>query len=248
MTEILLLEDDPVIAQTVVFVLQREGFALTHCSWLQYDRQVQAGQQQQQPPPAVPGELGELARAMAAMRERLDGREHIEHMVRALTHELKSPLAAIRGAGELLQDELVVRLLELSKLEMQQGPAHPQRLRLDMLVDTALAPLQDRQRQQALGVQWLVREALEVDADPELQVLALSNLFNNALDLAPDGSALELSLRAIDGQAVFALRDQGPGVAPAAWLQLGPRFFSTARPGRLRKGSGLGIVLQVAAL
>ncbi len=34
MTEILLLEDDPAIAQTVVFALQREGFSLTHCSWL----------------------------------------------------------------------------------------------------------------------------------------------------------------------------------------------------------------------
>jgi two-component system catabolic regulation response regulator CreB len=38
MTEILLLEDDPAIAQTVVFALQREGFAMTHCSWLQEAR------------------------------------------------------------------------------------------------------------------------------------------------------------------------------------------------------------------
>jgi two-component system sensor histidine kinase CreC len=236
-----------------------------------YARQVQAGPQRA-PPPEVPGELGELAQAMAAMRERLDGREHIEHTVRALTHELKSPLAAMRGAGELLQDELapadrqrfagqvvaqsermgelVERLLELSKLEMQSGPAHPQRLRFDVLVDTVLAPLQDRLQHQGLGLQWLVRETLAVEADPELLALALSNLFSNALDFAPAGSVLELSLRAVEGQAVFALRDQGPGVPPAAWSQLGSRFFSTARPGSLRKGSGLGlaIVRQVAAL
>ena len=56
--------------------------------------------------PEVPGELGDLARAMDRMRVRLEGRDYIEGYVRALTHELKSPVAAIRGAGELLQDEL----------------------------------------------------------------------------------------------------------------------------------------------
>jgi two-component system sensor histidine kinase CreC len=56
--------------------------------------------------PRVPGELGDLARAMDRMRARLEGRDYIEGYVRALTHELKSPVAAIRGAGELLQDDL----------------------------------------------------------------------------------------------------------------------------------------------
>src|SRR5262249_25044115 len=56
--------------------------------------------------PAIPGELGELAKAMQAMRERLDGRTHLEQTVRALTHELKSPMTAIAGAAELLHDEL----------------------------------------------------------------------------------------------------------------------------------------------
>ena len=56
--------------------------------------------------PRVPGELGDLARAMDRMRARLEGHGYIEAYVRALTHELKSPVAAIRGAGELLQEDL----------------------------------------------------------------------------------------------------------------------------------------------
>jgi two-component system sensor histidine kinase CreC len=55
--------------------------------------------------PQVPGELGDLARAMDRMRTRLEGHDYIEGYVRALTHELKSPVAAIRGAGELLQED-----------------------------------------------------------------------------------------------------------------------------------------------
>lgn len=236
----------------------------------QYAQRVQTGRRLAVP--QMPGELGELAQAMDAMRQRLDGREHIEHTVRALTHELKSPLAAMRGAGELLQDELaapdrqrfagqvieqsermrelVERMLELSKLEMQQGPAHPEHLRLDELADAVLLGLADRLAQRRLTVVWRVREALCVNADRELLQLSLSNLLGNAIDFAPAGSVLELGLSAAQGQVLLSLRDHGPGVPAAAWAQLGQRFFSTARPGSLSKGSGLGlaIVRQVAVL
>ncbi len=235
-----------------------------------YALTVQTGQRLA--PPSVPGELGELAQAMDAMRQRLDGREHIEHTVRALTHELKSPLAAMRGAGELLQEdlastdrhrfaqqvveqsermrELVDRMLELSKLEMQQGPAHPQRLSFGGVVDEVLGGLANRLAQQRLTVTWLAREAVDVVADRELLALACSNLLSNAIDFAPAGSALDLSLLVDNARARFILRDHGPGVPVAAWSHLGERFFSTARPGSLIKGSGLGlaIVRQVAAL
>ncbi|MET0209972.1 MAG: two-component system sensor histidine kinase CreC [Burkholderiaceae bacterium] len=235
-----------------------------------YAQGVQLGQRQA--PPQVPGELGDLAQAMDAMRERLDGREHMEQLARALTHELKSPLAALRGAGELLQDELpeadrqrfaaqvvsqsermtemVERLLALSTLELKRGLAHPRRIRLETVTDEVLAQLRDHLHQKGLSVAWRQREAVALRADPELIALALSNLLTNALDFAPSGTALELSVGARDGSAFFELRDHGPGVPPGAWSQLGQRFFSTARPGSLRKGSGLGlaIVRQIAEL
>lgn len=241
-----------------------------------YAQEVQLGQRQ--PPPKVPGELGDLAQAMDAMRERLDGRERLEHMARALTHELKSPLAALRGAGELLQDELpaadrqrfaaqvisqsermtelVERLLALSTLELRRGPEHPRPVALAEAVDDVLGQLGDRLTQQRLTVLWRRRAALELQADAEMLALAFSNLLTNAIDFAPAGSTLELEIdidpgTAAEGRrAFFELRDHGPGVPPAAFGQLGERFFSTARPGNLRKGSGLGlaIVRQVAEL
>ena len=58
-----------------------------------YALSVQAGENSAAP--SVPGELGDLAQAMQSMRQRLEGREYIENYVRALTHELKSPMAAI---------------------------------------------------------------------------------------------------------------------------------------------------------
>ncbi|XHS79287.1 two-component system sensor histidine kinase CreC [Burkholderiaceae bacterium UC74_6] len=231
-----------------------------------YARRVQLGQRERVP--QMPGELGDLAQAMGAMRERLDGREHIERTVRALTHELKSPLAAIRASGELLQDELttpdrerfagqvvaqsermqalIERMLELAKLEMQSGPPHPGPVRLDDLAAQQLDALQQRIAQAEIEVRWLAREPVVLQGDAELQALALSNLLVNALDFAPAGSAIEIAVQ----QGRFTLRDFGPGVPEAAWPHLGERFFSTARPGTLAKGSGLGLALvrQVAQL
>ena len=225
-------------------------------------------------PPRLPGELGDLARAMGAMRERLDGRAQREQFVRALTHELKGPLTAIRGAAELLEDpaleregrerfvaqvqeqadrlrELVDRLLELSKLE-SAGPARPrERVALVALTERVLADHDPTLQQRRLRVQWMARDDnLTVDADPAQLALALSNLLANAIDFAPVGSVLELWATAAGDHVQWRLRDHGPGVPDYALPHLGERFYATARPGGTRKGSGLGlaIVRQVAAL
>jgi two-component system sensor histidine kinase CreC len=49
------------------------------------------------------GELQQLATAVERMRTQLEGKAYVERYVHTLTHELKSPLAAIRGASELLR-------------------------------------------------------------------------------------------------------------------------------------------------
>ncbi len=56
-----------------------------------------------EPPRLNEPELDELAKAMDAMRRELEGKDYVESYLHGLTHELKSPLAAIRGAAELLE-------------------------------------------------------------------------------------------------------------------------------------------------
>jgi two-component system, OmpR family, sensor histidine kinase CreC len=123
-----------------------------------YAQRVQLGE----PPaaPALSGELGDLAQAIETMQQRLQGREHVEQVVRALTHELKNPLAAIGGAAELLADDLpaadrqafagqigdqtkrmqalVERMLELSTLEHRRVLDAPQTVSLAQAVQAAI--------------------------------------------------------------------------------------------------------------
>jgi len=222
-----------------------------------------------QPPavPRVPGELGDLARAMDRMRERLAGHDYVEGYVRALTHELKSPVAAIRGAGELLADDLpaadragfatqvvqqserlqrlIDRLLELSKLEQRQHAEGRAPVALRDCAEAAIAQTRARATQRGIALA-LSGTGASGPWEAELVTLALTNLLDNAIDFSPPGSTVRVEL---DSTAV-AVQDQGPGVPGYALPRLGERFFTTARPGGERSGSGLGlaIVQRVMAL
>jgi two-component system sensor histidine kinase CreC len=224
------------------------------------------------PVPALPGELGDLARAMGAMRERLAGRNEVEEAMRAMTHELKSPLAAIGGAAELLQDDMepaqrqhfasqinqqvqrlhamVERLLELSKLESLRTPAHPSDVSLMELADGELEARVAVLAQRRIRVHWLARSPHRLRGDAERISLAISNLLANALAFSPDDSTIELAVHAHGQEVELQVRDHGPGVPDYAQPQLGRRFFSLPRPRDGLKGSGLGlaIVRQIAIL
>jgi two-component system sensor histidine kinase CreC len=233
-----------------------------------YALQVQAGSAAQAP--VLAGELGELARAMDAMRLRLEGREHWERRVRALTHELKSPLTGLRGAGELLQEplpdadrerfarqvveqserlqSLVERLLELSKLEAQVATP-TQRVRLDEVLQQVIQSCTPRLQQRQIQLQGAdALPPVTVRGDAEALHLLLHNLLVNAIDFAPVGRCIELDLHRHGLEVSFSLRDHGPGVPPEVFGQLGEPYFSTTRPDG-RKGSGLGLAIakQVAA-
>jgi len=239
-----------------------------------YTQEVQFGERRE--PPALHGELGELAGAMGAMRERLEGRQHLEQTVRALTHELKSPMAAIAAAAELLHDELpaadreafareiqaqvrrqrdlVERLLELSKLEQRRALDHVKPLDLADEAARVAARAELRARQRGVALQWARREPALVNGDAELLELAAGNLLDNAIDFSPEGGTVELSVFR-DAEGVhLAVRDHGPGVEDFALPRLGERFFSTPRPAAAgeppRKGTGLGLAIvgEVAAL
>ena len=219
------------------------------------------------PLPRIAGELGDLARAMQAMRQRVEGRDYIEGYVRALTHELKSPLAAIRGAGELLQDplpeadrqlfaadvlvqtrrlqSLVDRLLELSKLEQRQELEQPQIGLLSESLESFMALAHVDRSYIAIELVASSSPAV-VRIEPGLLALALGNLLDNAAAFAPRGSTVTLQAQG----STIVVQDRGPGVPDYALPKLGQKFFSTVRPDGVTKGSGLGlaIVQQIMAL
>ncbi|OYO31880.1 two-component system sensor histidine kinase CreC [Janthinobacterium sp. PC23-8] len=215
-------------------------------------------------------EIGILGRALEAMRTRLEGKEYVEQLMHTLTHELKSPIAAIQASAELLQEDmpaaertrflgnileqnarqrqLIDRLLALVRVEKQQ--------RLDAPEPIAVAPLLAQVAQDAaasLAARGLLLDVSAIDAqvagDALLLRQALGNLLDNAIGFAPQGSRIDLQAAGSGKGIAISVRDRGDGIPPYALERVFERFYSLPRP-QAGKSTGLGLpfVREVALL
>ncbi len=199
------------------------------------------------------------------MREALEGRREIERYTQALAHGVKAPLAAIRGAAELLEEEVpdeqrrrflgnirseaariqqtVERLLELSSIGARTAPDRTERIEVSGLLGEAAGAL--RPAFESVGVSLIVRpgDSGWVRGDRLLLREALVNLLQNAVDFTPAGGTVLLRTAAAAGRVEFVVEDSGAGVPDYALERAFERFYSLPRPGSGRKSTGLGLSL-----
>lgn len=208
-------------------------------------------------------EFSDLAQAVERMRIRLEDKAYVEHYVHTLTHELKSPLAAIRGASELLQEplpeadrqrfagniqrqterlqQLIDRLLALADVEQLRRLPHVEPVDLAALTRELLQTAEPRLRRKALNVNAALPASASVRGDRFLIAQALQNLLDNAIDFSPHGGVLAVAIDAAPGQLTWRLRDQGPGIPDYAEGRIFERFYSLPRADTQEKSSGLGL-------
>lgn len=216
------------------------------------------------------GQLSELARALTVMRERLDGKQYVEHYVQSLAHEMKSPLTAIRASSELLNEQelpevsrrfaghigeqaerleqTIERILALARIEQLQAPEAETDVRLGELardVADSRAPLAA-----ARNLSIVVEGDAACRGDPFLLRQAIANLVDNALTFSPEGSPVTVSITEEGAALCIAIRDCGPGAPDYALPHLFERFYSLPRPNGGRKSTGLGLafVREVAKI
>ena len=227
-----------------------------------YAQAVSAGQRAELPS-LHGGELGQLAEAVERMRTELEGKAYVERYVHTLTHELKSPLAAIRGAAELLDGEmpgeqrqrfvanieqesarmqqLIERLLHLAQVEQRQCLEEQVAVPLQALVDSLLQAQMARIEAAGLQIENHIDADLSARGEAFLLRQALANLLDNALDFTPHGGLLRFSANARDGQIELLLFNQAEPIPDYALARLCERFYSLPRPGSGRKSTGLGL-------
>jgi two-component system sensor histidine kinase CreC len=218
-------------------------------------------------------EIATLGRAFEEMRDALDGRKYIESYVQTLTHEIKSPVAAIRGAAELLHEEMpagqrekfleniqaetvriqeiVDRLLLLSAVEAKKSLED--RKPLDVVETLRRVVASVAAQASAKNIQLaaeLPAAPVIIAADEFLIEKAILNLLQNAIAFAPAGGTVSTSLASAGDSCVVRITDNGPGIPDFAQTKIFERFFSLPRPDTGKKSSGLGLafVREVALL
>jgi two-component system sensor histidine kinase CreC len=209
------------------------------------------------------GELAQLSNAVEHMRTQLEGKAYVERYVHTLTHELKSPLAAIRGAAELLQGEmpaeqrerfvgnidsesarmqqLIERLLNLALVEQRQGLEEQVPVPLAALIDERLAAQGARIERDGLQIEQRIDPDLSVDGERFLLRQAFANLLDNALDFTPAGGVLRFDAERVGDKLKVTLFNSAEAIPDYALPRLSERFYSLPRPRSGRKSTGLGL-------
>ena len=266
---------DLTIFYLVLAALLATAMGLLFTAWVtrpirrltEYTRALRDGSRQALPDLGS-SDIGMLGRSFEELRDALEGKKYVEQYVQTLTHELKSPLSAIKGAAELMDEEmpperrarflenirtetqrihrLVDRLLELSALESRKGLHNPEAIDLVALMREILAAAEPQAQTRSIQITMDVDRPLPVSGEKFLIRLALSNLVQNALEFTPAGGEIAVVVR----QREVCITDSGPGVPDYAGDRVFTRFYSLSRPDSGKKSSGLGLSIakQVAAL
>ncbi|CNL23986.1 two-component system sensor histidine kinase CreC [Yersinia aldovae] len=215
-------------------------------------------------------ELSDLAHALESMRLKLDGKAYIEQYVHTLTHELKSPLAAITGAAELLREspppasaqrfltnieqqsvrirQLVDKMLVQARLESR---VDLQLLSLDIsnILKQAFNAKEAQAVSRGINLRLIRADSATLTGDGLLLSQALTNLIDNALDFTPIGGDVILSGTRQDHEYLIIVEDNGSGIPVYAQDKIFDRFYSLPRANSPKStGLGLNFVREVVAI
>jgi signal transduction histidine kinase len=230
-------------------------------------------------------EFRELEDDFNVMVERLSELERMKKdFVAGISHDLKSPLASIRMTLSVLQDELsgplverqrrllelasrsserlagmISHLIELAQLEGSALPFHFRRVDLGRLVGGVAAEMETRFHEKEVTAVLDLPRQVQVECDAGRIAQVVQNLIENALEVAPAGSTIEIGCRrladepredgeqAADGskrhpEAVrLTVSDRGPGVPP----ELAPTIFDRFVRGDRGSVGGAGLGLTI---
>jgi two-component system sensor histidine kinase GlrK len=216
-----------------------------------------------------PADLKYLGGRLEWLRQRLIDLEQEKRLfLRHVSHELKTPLTALREGSELLAEEttgplspgqrdivgilqqksvhlqrLIEDLLKYQRTEESVGRLELAAVRLDRVVVQVLGD--HRLAAQARGIRAELRlDPVVLRADQDKLHAVVANLVSNAIKYSPDGGMISLALRREGEQVVFDVKDAGPGIPTGDRDRIFDWFYQGAGvPHGRVQGSGLGLAI-----
>jgi signal transduction histidine kinase len=212
-------------------------------------------------------ELGAAAQMFDTMVERLDAIEHERAlMLSSISHDLRTPLAALRAAVEAIRDGVVVdtdmyltgmerQVLALSSLvddlqlhsRLISGTLALRRTQLDLteLADEAMETLRPLAESRKIKLLLEAKRRVTIDGDGSQLARVVRNLLDNAIRHAPDGSVVLVQVEQTGTEAMLRVIDQGSGF-PAAFRDRAFEPFTRADPARDTRTGTAGLGLSIA--
>lgn len=218
-----------------------------------YSADVQQGHTAEPPDHFGTQELSQLAGSVMDMADTLQRREaSIRSFADHVTHELKTPVTAIRAASELLQDSADLSEQDRALIQQISGANNQMQTQLDALNRVAAARIPEHHGEtDLLKVMADLHDAfpeLELSVEGETQSLPLAAsglriVLQHLLDNARRHGARRVTLTALSG--TLKIHDDGPGVSDGNRDRIFNPFFTTARE---EGGTGMGLTIAASIL
>ena len=210
--------------------------------------------------------FGEIIDCFNKIAQELSGVETLRtDFISNVSHEMKTPLAAMHNYGTLLQaDELseekrveyargvtensrrladmMTNILKLNKLENQQIFPNAERYNLGEQLCETLLQYESVWEAENIEIETDIAEEVYVYADRELLSLVWNNLLSNAFKFTPSGGTVLVSLTATEKHAVVKVKDTGCGMSPETGAHIFEKFYQ-GDASRATRGNGLGLAL-----
>jgi signal transduction histidine kinase len=212
-------------------------------------------------------EFRELEGDFNVMVERLSELEQMKKdFVAGVSHDLKGPLASIRMTLSVLRDEvpgplverqkklldlatrsserlagMVAHLLELARLEANAVPLEVRLHQLETIVGGVVAEMETRLNEKQVTPIVDCPPELTASCDGDRIGQVVQNLVENALEVAPAGSSIEIRCESESGTIRVGVADRGPGVPPELARKIFDRFVRGRRGSE--GGAGLGLTI-----
>jgi len=209
------------------------------------------------------GELREIADALNASFDRYqDAIDRISRFSSAASHQLRTPLTAMRTTAELAlaqakstgdYEQALVGILEevlhltrmteqlllLSRMEIEHLRENFRPTDLNAVVRRVVDLYQPLLDSRCVQLQMDLANSCSVHGDETLLMEAVTNLFDNAAKLSKDGGKVTVTTTCRNGTSTFAISDSGPGIASGFREHLFERF--SRHPATPYRGTGLGL-------
>ncbi|MBE5771798.1 MAG: HAMP domain-containing histidine kinase [Clostridiales bacterium] len=208
----------------------------------------------------------EIVDCFNEMAQELSGVETLRtDFISNVSHEMKTPLAAMNNYGRLLQApglpeekrmeyargiadhsrrlaDMITNILKLSRLENQQIFPKGERFNLGEQLCEALLQFENIWERENIEIETDIAEDIMVHLDRELLSLVWNNLLSNAFKFTPAGGKISLSLTADESHALVKIQDSGCGMSPETGAHIFEKFYQ-GDTSHATRGNGLGLAL-----